>query len=275
MTSKKETAIYTHTHHSSAVGDHARRGAADSAGFLIPHLKPDFKVLDVGCGPGTISADLAALVPQGHLTGIDAVEAVLEQARETARSRGVTNIAFQLADANSLPFPDDTFDVVFCHQVLQHVGEPVSVLAEMRRVAKPGGIVAAREASYGSFCWFPEPPLIDQWLQLYTKVARANGGEPNAGKYLFKWARDAGFSSADIDATWDTWRYSGERAKQFSHSHGTRILQSGFLNTATKNGFATEEEVREISKAWLEWGEQEDAFIAMPCSQILCKKAPC
>jgi ubiquinone/menaquinone biosynthesis C-methylase UbiE len=272
MASKKETATYTHTHHPSAVGDHARRGAADSAGFLIPHIKPDFQILDIGCGPGTISIDLANLVPQGKLVGVDAVEAVLEQARKNAEARGTTNIDFKPADANDLPFEDNTFDVVFCHQVLQHVGSPSGILKEMARVAKPGGIVAAREASYGSFAWYPEPPLIDRWLQLYTQVARANGGEPNAGKYLFKWARDAGFAAKDIEATWDTWRYSGERAEQFSKSHGGRITQPGFLDPATKKGFATEDEVKQIQQAWYEWGIQEDAFIAIPNAQILYRK---
>jgi ubiquinone/menaquinone biosynthesis C-methylase UbiE len=272
MSPKKEAATYTHGHHSSAVNDHARRGATDSAAFLIPHLKPDFKILDVGCGPGTISTDLAALVPQGHLTGVDAVTAVLDQARTSAQSRGVTNISFDHADANDLPFPDNTFDVVFCHQVLQHVASPVAVLSEMRRVARPGGIVAAREADYAAFSWYPEPPLIDRWRELYFAVARANGGEPSAGRYLVKWARDAGFRSEEIEATWNCWRYAGERAKGFSESHGGRILQPGFLGTATKNGLATGEEVKAISKAWAEWGSQEDAFIAIPNSEILCWK---
>jgi ubiquinone/menaquinone biosynthesis C-methylase UbiE len=272
MAMKKETATYTHTHHSTAVNDHARRGATDSAGFLIPHIQPKFSILDVGCGPGTITADLAELVPNGNVIGVDRVEAVLEQARQNAQARGSTNLTFQQSDANALPFEANTFDVVFCHQVLQHVGAPVEVLREMARVAKPGGIVAAREANYASFAWYPEPPLLDKWQQLYTQVTRANGGEPNAGKYLFKWARDAGFAAEDIEATWDTWRYAGQRAEQFSKSHGGRITQSGFLNTAVSKGYASKEEVEAIQQAWYEWGVQEDAYIAIPNAQILCRR---
>jgi SAM-dependent methyltransferase len=273
MSLQKEKATYSHGHSAGVVTDHARRGAADSAGFLIPHIKVTSTILDVGCGPGTITADLAALVPKGHITGLDSVSSVLAKARETAASRGLTNIDFQNLDANALPFADNTFDVVFCHQVLQHVGSPVSVLAEMRRVAKSNGIVAAREADYQSFAWYPEPPLMERWRTLYISVARANGGEPNAGRRLHVWAREAGFTPEEIDATWDSWRYTGERAKQFAESHGGRILQPGFLGTATREGLATEDEIKQISQVWSEWAVQDDAFLAIPSGQILCRKS--
>jgi SAM-dependent methyltransferase len=272
MSNPREQATYSHGHHPVVVADHARRTANDSAGFLLPHIKPTSTILDVGCGPGTITADFAALVPQGHVTALDSVLSVLDQAREYAASRKLTNIDFQQLDANSLPFADNTFDIVFCHQVLQHVAAPIAILAEMRRVAKPNGIIAAREGDYGSFTWYPEPPLLEKWRALYLKVVRANAGEPNAGRYLHVWARQAGFKPDEIDASWTSWRFAGERAELFANSHGGRILKPGFLGTALREGFATEEEVKEISQAWAEWGAQEDAFIAIPSGEILCHK---
>ncbi|KIX07253.1 uncharacterized protein Z518_01906 [Rhinocladiella mackenziei CBS 650.93] len=268
----KEQALYSHGHHQSVVEDHARRTAQNSAAFLLPHIKPKDTILDIGCGPGTITADLAAFVPQGKVIGGDAVEVVLKQASEYASSRGLTNISFQQIDANNLLFPDNFFDIVFCHQVLQHVKDPVAVLKEMRRVAKPGGIVAAREADYKSFAWYPEPPEISRWAEIYQKVARTNGGEPNAGRYCHVWARQAGFTPEEIETTWDTWRYSGERLVQFSQSWAGRILQPGFLGTAVRETFATEDEVRAISEAWKKWGLEESAFFAIPSGQILCRK---
>lgn len=268
----QEQAVYTHGHHASVVQDHARRTAQDSAAFLLPHIKPHHKILDVGCGPGTITADLAAFVTQGHVTGGDAVESVLAQASSFAESRHLTNISFQKIDANALPFEDDTFDIVYCHQVLQHVNDPVGILREMRRVAKPGGLVAAREADYKSFAWYPEYPEITRWADIYQRVAKTNGGEPNAGRYCHVWARKAGFAPDQIDATWNSWRYVGERARHFSLSWNGRILQPGFLGTAVREGFATEDEIKRISEAWKKWGEDEDIFIAIPSGQILCRK---
>lgn len=266
----KEQAVYTHGHHESVVRDHARRTAQDSAAFLLPYIKPNHNLLDVGCGPGTITADFAELVPQGKVTGVDAVEAVLEQAKSFAESRGLKNIAFQSVDANALPFPDNSFDVVFCHQVLQHVKDPVGILKEMHRVAKPGGVVAAREADYRGFAWYPELPGIQKWADLYQKVAKVNGGEPNAGRYCHVWAKQAGFSPEQIEASWHSWRYAGERAKQFGDSWVNRTLKSSYAETSKKNGLATDEELQEISKTWGEWAAADDVFIALPSGEIVC-----
>ncbi|EXJ92630.1 hypothetical protein A1O3_01182 [Capronia epimyces CBS 606.96] len=268
----KEQAVYSHGHDKSVVQDHARRTAQDSAAFLLPHIRPTDTILDVGCGPGTITADLAALVPQGKVIGSDAVEGVLTQARQVAAERGLTNVAFETADANSLPYPDDSFDIVYCHQVLQHVKDPVGILREMRRVAKPGGRVAAREADYKAWAWYPELPEISRWADLYQKVAKSNGGEPNAGRYCHVWARQAGFTPHDIDASWDSWRYTGERVRHFSLSWTGRILQPGFATTAVREGFTTDDEIKAISEAWRFWGTQEDALMVIPHGQILCRK---
>ena len=269
----KEQAVYSHGHHQSVVQDHARRTAQDSAAFLLPHIKANHTILDVGCGPGTITADFAELVPLGKVIGGDYVESVLEQAREFASLRGLTNITFQQIDANALQFPDNTFDIVYAHQVLQHVKDPVQILREMRRVVKPGGIVAARDADYKTFAWYPETPEVDRWAELYQKVAKANGGEPNAGRYIHVWARQAGFTSNEITATWAHWRYSGQRVTHFAQSWSGRILQPGFTGTAVKEGFATEDEIKNISEAWKTWPNHEDAFFGIPHGEILCRKS--
>lgn len=268
----KEQATYSHGHHKSVVEDHARRTAADSAAYLLPRIKPTDHILDVGCGPGTITADFAALASQGKVIGIDFVESIIQQATEHAASRDLKNVTFQKVDANVLPFEDNTFDIVHCHQVLQHVKNPVAILKEMRRVAKPGGLVAAREADYLTFAWYPEPIKLSRWMELYQKVAQANGGEPNAGRYCHVWAREAGFEIDEIEASWDSWRYSGTRALQFGRSWAGRILQQGFSATAEREGFAMRGEIEEISEAWRTWGEHKQAFIAIPHGEVLCRK---
>ncbi|WHM35686.1 methyltransferase domain-containing protein [Streptomyces sp. BPTC-684] len=266
----KETAVYTHGHHESVLRSHSWRTAANSAAYLIGELKPDARVLDIGCGPGTISADLAALVPDGHVTAVDAAPGIVEQARAYAEERGRSNMAFAVADVHALDHPDDSFDVVHAHQVLQHVGDPVRALREMRRVTRPGGLVAVRDSDYGAFTWFPEVPALDTWLELYHRVARANGGEPDAGRRLRSWAREAGFT--DITSTASTWCFAtpDERA-WWSGLWADRTVTSSYAKLAVDGGHTTGAALAAIAEGWREWGADDDAWFMVPHGEILCR----
>jgi SAM-dependent methyltransferase len=266
----KETAVYTHGHHESVLRSHRWRTAANSAAYLLPELRSGQDLLDVGCGPGTITADLAALVAPGTVTAVDAAEDVLDSARETARAQGVANVRFAVADVHALDFPDDSFDVVHAHQVLQHVGDPVRALREMRRVCRPGGVVAARDADYGGFTWFPEVPGLDEWRRVYRTVARANGGEPDGGRHLVSWARQAGFT--DIAATATTWRFATlEERAWWSGLWADRTVASGYAGLAVDGGHATRERLAEFGEAWRQWGAEDDGWFMVPHGEILCR----
>ena len=102
MSKPRETAVYTHGHHESVLRSHTWRTAANSAAYLLGSLKPRMRILDIGCWPGTITADLAALVTDGHVTGVDRAPAVLAQARATAAQRGLDNVDFAVADVQAL-----------------------------------------------------------------------------------------------------------------------------------------------------------------------------
>ncbi|MFD9031124.1 methyltransferase domain-containing protein [Streptomyces sp. NPDC059567] len=266
----QETAVYTHGHHESVLRSHSWRTAANSAAYLIPELRPGLDVLDVGCGPGTITADLAALVAPGRVTAVDAAEDVLDKARATSAERGLENVEFAVADVHDLDFPDDSFDVVHAHQVLQHVGDPVRALSEMRRVCRPGGVVAARDSDYGSFAWHPEPPAMKAWQELYQRVARSNGGEPDAGRRLFAWSRRAGFT--DVTTTAATWCFATpEERAWWSGLWAERTTESVYAKLAVDGGHTTPDALAEVSEAWREWGRQEDAWFMVPHGEILCR----
>ncbi|KAI9714842.1 MAG: hypothetical protein M1820_000131 [Bogoriella megaspora] len=269
----KEQATYSHGHHSSVVKSHSRRTAQNSAAFLLPYIQPTSNILDIGCGPGTITCDLASLAPQGTITGLDTSPSIITSAQDLATSRGLSNTVFRTGDANSLPFSDSTFDIVFAHQVLQHVGDPVGVLREMRRVTKPGGLVAARDADYKTFAWYPEPPALQKWGDLYQKVALTNGGQPNAGRRMHVWAREAGFGVEDtVKCGFDaSWTYYGEAARDWGESWSERCVSSDFARSALERGLATKEDLEEISQAYGEWAKAEDKVFSVPCGEIICR----
>jgi ubiquinone/menaquinone biosynthesis C-methylase UbiE len=266
-----ERATYSHGHHESVVKTHARRSAQDSAAFLLPHIKPTDKILDLGCGPGSITIDLAVVAHEGEVIGGDHAAAVVQQAIALAEERQVKNVIFKQMDGNQLPFGDGTFDIVYCHQTLQHVGNPVNLLKEMRRVTKQGGLVAVRDCDYKAFAWFPEHPGLDRWMSLYQKIAKANGAEPNAGRYLPAWARDAGFASEEVQFSWSAWNYQGDDGKTFGAAWVDRVIHSSFATGAKQHGLASDKELKEISSAWDEWSKTDDRFIVIPSGEVLCR----
>jgi SAM-dependent methyltransferase len=260
--------VYTHGHHESVLRSHRWRTAENSAAYLLPHLAPEAKILDVGCGPGTISADLADRVPRGRVTGIDAARGIIAQAREAIGDR--QNLNFTTGDVYALDLPDDTFDVVHAHQVLQHLGDPVRALREMARVARPGGLVAVRDGDYGAMTWYPELPILGEWRTLYQRVARGNGGEPDAGRRLHVWAREAGLT--DMVKSSSTWTYAteGERA-WWGGLWADRTVKSAFATSATGGGHATTEDLQRIADGWRAWAADEDGWWLVPHGEILCR----
>lgn len=260
--------VYTHGFHESVLRSHRWRTAANSAAYLLPQLQPADRLLDVGAGPGTITADLAGLVAEVTATEIGPDE--LELTRATAAERGATNIDFQVADIHALPFEDASFDVTHAHQVLQHVADPVQALREMARVTRPGGIVAARDSDYTGFCWWPRIPELDTWLDLYRTAARANGGEPDAGRRLLSWAHAAGIT--DVTATSSTWCYAtpDERA-WWGGMWADRIINSAIARQLTESGLATTTELHDIGAAWTEWANDEDGWFSVLHGEILCR----
>jgi len=267
MSQRSET--YLHGHHDSVLRSHRWRTATNSAGYLLGSLDPHMRVLDVGCGPGTITADLASLVPSGEVVGIDAAADVLAEARAEASRRGLENVRFETGDVYRLAFPDGAFDVVHAHQVLQHLSDPVAALGEMRRVCRPGGVVAARDGDYGGMFWFPSDPGLSEWQALYRDVARALGGEPDAGRQLLAWARAAGFAS--VEASGSAWCYTGALDRPWWGSlWAQRLTESPFGERAVEHGLATRADLERLARAWLRWADSEDGWFLIPHGEILC-----
>jgi SAM-dependent methyltransferase len=263
-------AIYTHGQHESVLRSLRWRTLENSAGYLGPHLRAGVRVLDVGCGPGTITADLAERAAPGRVTGLDSSPEALAEAGRTLAGRDLSNVELVVADVHALAFPDDSFDVVHAHQVLQHVADPVRALGEMRRVCRPGGLVAARDADYAAMSWYPRVPELASWLALYRRIARANGGEPDAGRHLLGWARAAGF--ADITCSASAWCYAGPQEREWwSGVWSDRMRHSAIARQAVAGGHATRAELSRIASGWRAWGAEPDAWFGILHGEILCR----
>ncbi|EMD36434.1 hypothetical protein CERSUDRAFT_84587 [Gelatoporia subvermispora B] len=265
--------VYVHDHSEAVLNSHRQRTAESSAAYLLPYIRHDMRILDIGCGPGTITIGLAQRVPQGEVIGVENLPEILEQARSIAAAEGVTNVKFELADLKALPYPDDSFDIVHSHQVLQHVDDPVSAFKEMRRVTKPGGYIATRETDFETMTWFPEVPGMRAAHDMYKKLAASRGCTPNAGRELKSWAIKAGFPAVNVACTAGTWCYSTPAVIQnFGSTWAERITGSSLGKGAIAGGFATQEELEDMAKAWREWSTKEDAWYGILHGEIVARK---
>jgi ubiquinone/menaquinone biosynthesis C-methylase UbiE len=261
--------VYTHGHHESVLRSHRSRTAQNSAAYLLPHLRPGMDVLDVGCGPGTITVDLARIVAPGHVIGIDRSDEVVGQAAAFASGEGV-DVRFQAGEVYALDMADATFDVVHAHQVLQHLSDPVTALREMRRVVRDGGVVAARDGDYSSFGWAPLDPLLDRWLEIYRTVARRNTGEPDAGRFLKGWALAAGFT--DVTSTSSTWTFAdADSCAWWADLWADRITISPLAEQAVAYGIADSAELGAIADAWRAFAMKPDAVFVVPHGEIIAR----
>lgn len=253
---------YTHGHHESVLRSHRWRTVDNSAAYLADRLVPGADVLDVGCGPGTITLDIASRVAAGRVVGIDAAVDAIDAARAAADAAGCSNIEVRVGDVYALDVPDASFDVVHAHQVLQHLTDPVAALREMRRCCRPGGVVAARDSIYRAMSWYPADPRLDRWLSLYCEVAEANGGEPDAGSHLLGWARAAGFT--DVASTASAWCFAtpDERA-WWGGLWADRVTSTRLAEQALERGLATADELADLAAAWRAWAAHDDAWFAV------------
>lgn len=259
---------YTHGHTPAVLANHAHRTADDSAAYLLPRLRAGLDLLDVGCGPATITADLAGQVSPGRVVALDSAPAVLEAARATLKPRGLAD-AVELAtgDALDLPFPDGSFDVVHAHQVLQHLPDPVRALSEMRRVVRPGGIVAVRDAVYSAMTWYPRPDGMDRWREAYTTTARHNGGEPDAGGMLMAWSRAAGFT--DVEASASTWCWATPELRAWWGGTWAQRCLSSFGPQAVEAGLAAPGDLEAMASAWRQWADDDAGWFAVVHGEVI------
>ena len=265
------TPAYLHGHHDSVLRSHRWRTAENSAAYLIPFLGDGAQVLDVGCGPGTITVGLTAYVGTGHVLGIDAADTVLADARDEARRVGLDNVTFGVGDVNRLGFTDGSFDVVHAHQVLQHLPDPVAALAEMRRVCRPGGVVAARDGDYGAMLWFPEDPELEEWRTLYEQVARRVGGEPHGGRFLASWARRAGFS--DVTTSSSSWCFAApDERSWWGELWAERVVRSSFAQQAMATDLARQRDLERLARAWRRWATSGDGLFVIPNVEVVCRR---
>ena len=248
-----------------------RRSAERNAKHLLPHLEPGHRVLDFGCGPGSISVGLARAVEPGEFHGIDMEESQIGLARAAAEAGGHRNATFHVGDVTALPFEDDYFDAAHCHAVLMHVPDTAATLAEVKRVLKPGGIVGAREMSVGSSFLSPGGEHLEGAWTTFAKLLEGNGGHPEMGRELKGSLLDAGFSDVRTDGSFDFFGSDADVA--FLRAFIDDWFYSPEVTAAAvKYGLATQEQLDEWRAGLDDWSKEPGACGGFAFGEALASK---
>lgn len=233
------TESYTPGYTRTASDFMAQRSAASHAAFVLPRLRSDHRLLDCGCGPGSISCDFAQILESGRVHGIDREESQVRLARDLALQRDIPNARFEVASIYQLPFDDSSFDVVFAHAIFEHISAPDVALAEMLRVLAPGGMAAIRSPDWGGFLVGPDLPGLQDAIHNYAELQTANGGDVHVGRKLPGLLRKAGCGKIEFSATYDCYQ--------------SPTMIADYLSLKLNDDDA---------KAFRRWSEDPDAFFA-------------
>jgi ubiquinone/menaquinone biosynthesis C-methylase UbiE len=235
------------------------RTAARDAAFFTTHLRPGMRLLDAGCGPGSITLGLAAAVAPGEAVGVDLQPAQVEQARALAAACGFAGARFEAADIYRLPYPDGSFDAVFANGVLMHLVDPARALAELRRVLRPGGIAGLRDPDLGTTIYAPTTPLLERWLSLRALVRQHNGGDPFLSRHYRRLLLEAGFFSAEAGASVDS---AGSGRETLRHAAFLKAMLDGLARTALAQKWLDQAGLEATAAEIDAWARRPGAFYA-------------
>ncbi len=239
------------------------RRASQWTPFLLPHLRPGMALLDCGCGGGSLTLDLAAIVAPGRVVGLDLDEGQLALARCEATRRSLTNVAFQQGNVYDLPFADGEFDAVLAHTLLIHLRDPLAALKSMRRVLAPGGVAAVADDDHDAVVYAPDDPIMHHIGDLFRAMMRRNGASPTYSRHLRGLLLQAGFARTEGFAM--AADFSGNLAATRQRADVlVRVLRDpAVVALVTGQGWVTPAGLEEMVAYLLAWGERPDAFFAI------------
>lgn len=264
--------VYAHGYDSAlTLKFHASRTANKQAGWFLPFLQSGMTLLDCGCATGSITVGLARVVAPGQVTGVDISEIEIERAQARAAEAGLTNICFAVGNIYQLDFPNNSFDALFSHNVLEHVAEPSRALREMYRVLKPGGVVGIRDIDAGGHLLAPADKRTERSSAIFEADWEGVGGHPRLGRRLGGLLIEAGFVEVEASASYEI--YSDLEGRRFIGQLGvSRWSEADFVKRIIERELASYDEIAAIKEAWRAWPELPDAFFAIAHGEVVGRK---
>lgn len=263
---------YNQGYANSVVQSHLSRKAYDTCGYFIDQLKPNYHILDAGCGPGSVTASLAEFVPQGRVVGIDISGDVIKKAQ--SQENLPARCSFEVGDiTKSLSFDDNTFDVVYTSQTLCHIPDALVAMRELRRVCKPGGFLACREGDSTAAMLYPLHEGLLKWQNVLVETMKKTGCHPKAARLLVSWASTVGFTLSKTHYSVGSLTYALDQVEFWGKTMAARAMEDQvWRQKAMACGCAQPDDFELMRDAWLQFTHDKTAVFSMPCGQLVCYK---
>ena len=239
--------------------------------FLLPYVRPGMRVLDFGCGLGSISMGLAKAAAPGEMHGVGENPSNVGEARTRARATGQSNAVFHVANLSALPFEDGIFDVANCHNILMYIPDTRAALTEVKRVLKPGGIIGCREMICDACFIHPSLGAMRTVWDVFSDLTAFDEGHPQMGKNLKNDILGAGFENIRVGASFDT--YDTPEQIAFMHTLITGwFLSPEVMEVGSKYGVSTPQVWERIRAAADQWKDAPEAMLAIAWGEAVANK---
>jgi len=240
--------------------------------FVLQHLRPGMDLLDVGCGPGSITLGLAEAVAPGRVVGVDYDVHHIEAARRLAAEHGVTNVTFDVGDIYALPYDDASFDAAVESSVFIHLGRHVEAAREVYRMLKPGGVLLTSDTCMDGTVTGPPMGAIREAYRFFHRWHRSRGCDLTIGKRMPSILRRAGFDHIEIGASSD-WKAGPQAVAEHARLLGGLFEPGGGIRaTALERGWTDEARMDRIAAGWRAWAADPDAFVVFVMVELVARK---
>ncbi|KZN63288.1 hypothetical protein N473_17825 [Pseudoalteromonas luteoviolacea CPMOR-1] len=264
--------VYPFGYNSAAVGIMQSRSAQDNASLFLDYVQNGDRILDVGCGPGSITIDFAERFARSEVHGIDIEQGQIEIAANDAAQKGIKNCHFKTASIFDLPYEDNYFDAVYGHTILMQFSNVHDALTEIKRVLKPGGIIAFREVDLGQNFYHSSQSAIKSLMDIFAKSIKHNQGNPNIGRYLPKLIGEAGYQLEECAASYS--QPTKPMGKMMFYKSMLSLWnKANFTTQATDLKWITIEERDKIAQKLKEESRRPEVLAAINYVEIIGRSA--
>jgi ubiquinone/menaquinone biosynthesis C-methylase UbiE len=215
------------------------------------------RCIDLGCGGGAVTLEIAQLIaPGGSVVGVDMDAVELDLAREAAAERGITNVEFRTRNVNEWDEPA-AYDLVYCRFLLHHLSQPVALLRRMWAAVRPGGVIVVEDVDFDGWCCHPANEGFDFFRRTYREVIGRSGGDHATGRKLYSHFLEAGIADAEV-TLYSPVRIAGE-AKTLA-----LITLEATAEALRAAGVASEDEIRSAIESLAAFTADPHSLIAGP-----------